>query len=264
MPGGRAYHLNIGPKEIPDKVLLPGDPDRVSVIAGYLDTAEPISHHREYCSMKGTYCGKDIGICSTGIGAPSTAIAVEELAHVGASTFVRVGSTGALREDIGCGDIIISSGSMRLEGTSSHYVPEGYPAFAHYETVMALIEACEVLGARYHVGVSASTDSFYTGQGRPGYGGFIPPSKRNVVEEYSKCGILNFEMESSVIFTLASIYGLRAGCVCTVFANRITDEFITKGEDVASQVGIEAMKILCEWDEAKQAKGKDHFYCSLR
>jgi len=261
---GLQYHLRIKPGDVSRYVLLPGDPERVKRIASFWDEAWHVSSHREFTTYTGRYRGILISSTSTGIGAPSTAIAIEELLRVGADTFIRVGTTGSLHKWIGVGDIVISTGAVRLEGTSKLYVMPEYPALASYEVVLALIEAAESIGARYHVGLSASSDSFYVGQERPGFGDYVPPTSRGLVEHLKRVNVLNFEMEASLIFTLSNLYGFRAGMVCAVVANRDTGEFIPDaGVDEAIRVANEAIKIISEWDLVKERKGRKYIYPSL-
>jgi len=261
---GLQYHIQCRPGDVARYVLLPGDPGRVKLISASWEKHREVASHREYVTHTGSYRKVPVSCTSTGIGGPSAAIAVEELLRVGGDTFIRVGSTGALKADIKVGDIIISSGSVRLDGTSSQYVWPGYPAFASYEVLQALIEAAEALGKRYHVGVTASTDSFYLGQGRQGYRGYITTSARRILEDAKAAGVTNFEMESSTIFTLASLYGARAGAVCAVLANRERNEFVAgAGIGDAIEVANAALPILASWDAAKAKKRKEHFYPSL-
>ena len=261
---GLQYHLMIKPGDVAPYVLLPGDPERVKMIAKYWDEAKHIATHREFVTYTGRYKGAPISATSTGIGSPSTAIAVEELLRVGAHTFIRVGTTGAIQPYIDVGDVVISIGAVRLEGTSKQYVMVEYPALAHYEVVLALIEAAEELGVKYHVGITASTDSFYTGQGRPGFKGYTQSWMKNIIPDLQAAKVLNFEMEAATIFTLANIYGARAGAVCAAIANRVTGEFIPgKGVEDMIKVANEAVRILYEWDEMKKSKGKKYFYPKL-
>ena len=254
---GLQYHLMIKPGDVSKYVLLPGDPERVPLIAKYWDKSWHVATHREYVTYSGYYKGVFISATSTGIGAPSTAIALEELARVGSRVFIRVGTTGALKREIKVGDLIISTGAVRLEGTSKHYVMSEYPAVASYDVVLALIEAADIHGVRYHVGLTASSDSFYVGQERPGYMNYLPPFQRGLIEYLRSVNVLNFEMEASVIFVLASIYGLRAGAVCAVVANRETEEFVAgAGVENAVKVANEAVKILYEWDEELKKHGR--------
>ncbi|MBP1449399.1 MAG: uridine phosphorylase [Thermoproteus sp.] len=248
--GGRAYHIMVAQGEVPRYVLLPGDPGRVPKIATFWDEAREVARNREFVTYIGKYRGVPIGATSTGIGSGSTAIAVEELLWAGSDTFVRVGTTGALRRDVRIGDVIIGTGAVRWDGASRWYAPPEYPATAHWTVVNALVHAAESLGVRYHAGVVASTDSFYIGQERPGHGGFLPPWAKGLVESLRSLGVLSFEMESATIFTLASIYGARAGGIYAVVANRETDEFVPEaGVEDAIRVANEAVKILYERDK---------------
>ena len=148
---------------------------------------------------------------------------------------------------------MISTGAVRLEGTSKQYVRVEYPAVANYEVLLALIRAAEKLGYRYHVGITASTDSFYTGQGRPGRGGYSQSYLRDIVRDLQAARVLNFEMETASLFTIAGVYGLRAGSVCAVYANRVTGEFEAgKGEREAAEIATEAVKILAMADKEKK------------
>lgn len=261
---GFQYHLRVSPGDVERYVLLPGDPERAGFIAGLWDSARLVARHREYVTYTGVYKGVGLSVTSTGIGGPSTAIAVEELLSVGADTFIRVGTMGGLRADLEPGTLVIGSGAVRLEGASKQYVIPEYPAAASYEVVVALVEAAESLGVSYNVGVVASTDSFYLGQGRPGYRGYMTPRAASIIPELREAGVLGFEMEAATIFTLAGIYSARAGCVCTVIANRETEEFEPeRGVREASLVASEAVRILASWDAAKERAGKKWFYPSL-
>jgi len=261
---GRQYHLQVKPGDVSRYVLLPGDPERVPWIASFWDKSWLVAKHREYVTYSGHYKGVFISATSTGIGAPATAIAIEELARVGSDTFIRVGTTGALRREISVGDIVISTGAVRLEGTSKHYVMPEYPAVASYDVVLALIEAADSLGVRYHVGLTASSDSFYVGQERPGFRDYLPPFQKGLISYLRSANVLNFEMEASLIFTLSNIYGLRAGAVCAAIANRETEEFIVNaGVEDAIKVANEAVKILSEWDREAASQGKKYITASI-
>lgn len=252
----RQYHIACAPGEVARYVLLPGDPERVPKIARFWDKTKKVAHHREYQTYTGKVGGVPISATSTGIGCPSLAIGVEELAAVGADTFIRVGSSGSIQRNVKVGDVVISSAAVRLEGTSKQYVRVEYPAAANYEVLLALIEAAEKLGYRYHVGITASTDSFYLGQGRPGLKGYTQSFAKNIMRDLQAARVLNFEMETASLFTIANVYGFRAGSVCAIFANRVTGEFGTgAGEMTSAEIATEAVKILARMDaEKKKAK----------
>ena len=260
---GVQYHIACKPGDVARYVLMPGDPARVDVISSYWDERKEMAYHREFKTHTGRYKGVRISATSTGIGSPSAIIALEELARIGADTFIRVGSTGAIQEKIEIGDLIISSAAVRLEGTSKEYVRVEYPASANYEVLLALIEAAENEGMNYHVGITASTDSFYLGQGRPGFMGYEQSFSQRILDDLRSANVLNFEMEAAAIFTVSNIYGLRSGSIAVVFANRIKGEFEVVSQEPLAKVANEAVRILADWDEEKSRKNKKYFYPSL-
>ncbi|MGM0590598.1 MAG: nucleoside phosphorylase [Halobacteriota archaeon] len=257
------YHLEVSPDDVADAALLPGNPERVDKITALWDDFEAVASHREFRTATGTYDGTPLTVTSTGIGSPSAAIAVEELAGVGVDTFVRVGSCGAIQPEMDVGDLVISTGAVRQEGTSDEYVREDYPAVADYEVVSALVAAAERLGYDYHLGVTMSTDSFYAGQARPGVGDYRAPGSERLLDELRAANVKNVEMEAAAILTLASVYGLRAGAVCTVYANRSTGEFRTEGESRAAETACLAVALLARMDERKRAANTPHWHAGL-
>jgi uridine phosphorylase len=148
----KEYHIDIAPGEIPPRVLLPGDPDRAKTIATeFFDNPVEIAKKREYWSFKGTYENTPVAVCSTGIGCPSAAIALEELVKVGCTTFIRVGTSGAIDSSIQTGEIVIFTGAVREDGTSRTYVPIEFPAVANPELVNALSNAASQRSVKYRV-----------------------------------------------------------------------------------------------------------------
>ena len=252
---GKQYHIECKPGDLKGPVLLPGDPERARRIAETWEDFKEIAAHRQYYSYTGKVHGVPISVTSTGIGSPACEIAITELLNIGCDTFIRVGSTGAIQPGLELGDLIINTAAVKMEGSSKYYVPADYPASAHYEVVLALIEACEVLGFTYHLGVAASSSSFYLGQGRPGYKDYKISKTEKIVPDLQKMGVMNLEMEASHIFTLGQIYGARTGAICAVYANRVTNEFGTKGEKEAITAANYAVKVLAEMDEEKRNKG---------
>lgn len=250
---GRIYHLNLEKRQIKGAkiVLLPGDPFRCKSIAEKLDrNYGQITWKREYCTYLGEINGVKILVTSTGIGGPSTSIAIDELASLGIKTFIRVGTTGAIQKYINVGDIIITTGSVRLDGASTHYAPIEYPAVANYEVLRALQESAKQIKVMYHLGITASSDTFYPGQERyDSYSGYVINKFKGTLREWQKLKVLNYEMESSTVLTICSALGLRSGCVTGVVVNRTKSEHITLrdlelGETNAIRTAIEAVRIL--------------------
>ncbi len=205
--------------------VLPGDPGRVPKIAELLDDSVPLASQREYTSYRGRAGGVPIVVCSTGIGGPSTSIAVEELAQLGVRTFLRVGTTGAIQPGIAVGDVIITTGSVRLDGASGHFAPIEYPAVADHACTSALAAAAAAAGITAHLGVTVSSDTFYPGQERyDTVSGFVHKGLRGSREEWQALHVLNYEMESATLFTQCSVNGWRAGMVAGVLVNRTEQE----------------------------------------
>lgn len=258
---GEQYHIRCRRGDLTKYLLVPGDPDRVPKIAKFWDESREVACHRGFRSFTGKYKRVPISAMSSGIGPAAMAILVNEAANVGVETFVRVGSTGAVQKDIECGDLVVSVGAVRLDGTSGHYVGVEYPAVANHEVLLALIEAAEGLGVRYHVGITATGSDFYAGQARPS---LEQSETNNLIQMLQKANVLNFEMECATLFVLSSLFDLRAGAVCAVYANRITNEFKPgAGEENCIKVANEAVKILNEWDQTKQRKKKKWLHPSM-
>lgn len=217
----RQYHLAIEPGDIAPTVLLPGDPGRVPVIAARWDEARHVATNREYVTYTGAYRGVPVSCTSTGIGAPSTSIAMEELARCGARTFVRVGTAGTFLDHVRNGDMAIFDGAVRLDGSSRLYAPVEYPAVASHDVVSAAIDAARGLGLRHHVGLTRSADTFYAGHPAPGssFGGYWQSWWRDHFDDLARLNVVAAEMEASVIFVLARVWGLRAGGVAVILDN---------------------------------------------
>ncbi len=217
------YHLKTSTGDVAPYVLLPGDPGRVETIARTWDEARHVATNREYVTYTGTYRGAPISCTSTGIGAPSTSIAMEELARCGARTFIRVGTCGTVQPDIPNGTMAILDSAMRQDGASTAYAPIEYPAVADHRVVSAGVAAAVDLGLDHVVGTTRSADTFYASHPRPGssYGDFWQSAWEHRFEDLRRLNVVAAEMEASVIFVLARIWGLRAGGVSVVLDNML-------------------------------------------
>lgn len=263
----RQYHIDLGPGELADYILLPGDPDRVAKVAALFDSVEFEKRNREFASATGTYKGQRLSVVSTGIGADNIEIVVAEILALNPHpTFIRIGSSGVLRENISLGDLVITTGAVRLETTTNYYVHDGYPAVADYAAVAALVEAAHRLGHKAHVGITATAPGFYAAQGRPIPQ--LPIRFPGIADEMSSQGVLNFEMEASALLVLSTLAGCRAGVVCTAYAQRVSGAFIQgaqkeQAESACIETGLEALRLLAEMDEAMHAEGALHWRPSL-
>ncbi len=199
-------HIMCGVGDVARYVLLPGDPNRVERIASFFDDARKVADYRGFVTYTGEAGGVSMSACSTGIGCPSAAIVIEELMKIGADTFIRVGTTGALLPHLENGDIVVATAAVRAEGTSRTYVPIEYPAVSSFEVTSALIMAAEELGREVHPGMVMSSDAFYGGN-------------EEALRTYGAANVLSIEMESSLVFTLSSLRGMRAGAILVVDGN---------------------------------------------
>src|SRR2546426_2135126 len=265
--GERQYHIGLGRGDLAEYILLPGDPDRTARIATRLDSIELERQHREFVTVTGMYRGERVSVVSTGIGTDNVEIVVAEiLAITERPTFVRVGSCGALQPEIGLGDLVISTGAVRLEATTSFFVHDAYPAVADYEAVVALIEAAARLGHRAHVGLTATAPGFFGAQGRPIPQ--LPIRYPDLAEEMMRQRVLNFEMEASALMVLAGLARCRAGVICAVYAQRTTGDFITgeakdRAEAACVETGLEGLRILADMDRQVRESAADRWRPSL-
>lgn len=226
--GERQYHIGVAPGEVSTVALLPGDPFRVPMIAEFLTDVRTVAHQREHMTMTGLYKGRRITATSTGMGCPSTAIAVEELVRVGVTSFIRVGSSAGLQAGIKPGDLLISEGSLRNDGTTAAYAHPGYPAVPDYPITMALAEAARELtagtDARVYSGLSVSDDAFYA-------------ETPEWISQLHDLGITNVEMEASALFVVARLRGVRAGMICAASSNLYDGTSLYSGVKEALRAG---------------------------
>jgi uridine phosphorylase len=226
--GVRQYHVGIAPGEVSSVALLPGDPFRVPMIAEFLTDVKDVAHQREHRTMTGYYKGKHITATSTGMGCPSTAIAVEELARVGVTSFIRVGSSAGLQAGIEPGDLLISEGTLRNDGTTAAYAHHGFPAVPDLKIAVELHRIALELSAgsstQVFSGINASDDAFYA-EGPEWIG------------ELNRLGILNVEMESSALYVVARLRGLRAGMICAASSNLVDGASLYSDKNAAMKEG---------------------------
>lgn len=236
--GRKQYHIHLKPGDIGKYVLLPGDPARSDRVAQYLEQAELVANNREHRTFTGFYKGVKISVTSTGMGCPSAAIAAEELMNIGAECLIRIGSSAALQKDIRIGDLMISTGSMKNEGTSRFYVPDCFPAVPDFDLTRTLIDTAREmepqLFGKVHYGINASDDAFYG-------------ETQEWIEKLSDLGCLNVEMESSALYTVCHRRKRKAAMISAVSGNLITGDVIYETENEGLVRGWdEEIKIVLE------------------
>ena len=209
----KMYHINLTKEDIEGAryALLTGDPGRVESIAKHLNNPKKLTVNREYTSYLGDLEREKVLIISTGMGGPSTAICIEELAIIGITHIIRIGTAGGMQIEVNAGDLIIAQGAIRQEGTSKEYLPVEFPAIADFNITKALKDAADELGFTNHIGVVHCKDSFY-GQHSPKR---MPISYEllNKWDAWIKGGTLCSEMETSACFIVSSTLKIHAGAI---------------------------------------------------
>lgn len=230
----RLYHVGFGRSDLgadaPTVVLLSGDPNRSKHIAeARLTNSRTLSENRGLNSYVADLPNGQPVLCATsGMGGPSTSIVLNELAQIGLTTVIRVGTTGSIQPHVPAGSVIISSAALSRQGAALDIAPAEFPAVADPFLTVRLSAEADRLGIEHYVGITASVDTFFEGQERTQSSANPVLLRRlqGITAEYRALGILNYEMESATVFTIASVYGMRAGCICAVVAQR------TEGENV--------------------------------
>ncbi|MEE9614793.1 MAG: uridine phosphorylase [Thermodesulfobacteriota bacterium] len=252
---GRVYHLDLTKAMLRGAkvALLPGDPFRSEPIAAEISRAyggrsERLAWKREYCTYLVGVGGRsgNVLVTSTGIGGPSTSIAIDELARLGVRTFIRVGTTGAIQSRIKTGDVVITTGSVRLDGASTHYAPIEYPAVASHDVTSALVRGAEDAGVKSHLGVTASSDTFYPGEERgDSFRKYTIKRFQGHTRELRKLHVLNYEMESSTVLVLTASMGLGGGCITGVVnrggTGNVTKKSLKTGEESVIRAAVAAL-----------------------
>ena len=249
---GKQYHTGLGPGDVGKYVILPGDPKRCEKFAAYFDEPHFVADNREFMTYTGYLDGEKVSVTSTGIGGPSASIAMEELVHCGADTFVRVGTCGGMQLSVKGGDLVIATGAIRMEGTSKEYAPIEFPAVADFTVTAALKAAADKLHESYHLGVVQCKDAFF-GQHEPEK----MPAGYDLINKWDawlRLGTLASEMESAALFTVAAARGVRCGTCLLVLANQERakkglDNTQVHDTDGAIRTAVEAIRILIREDK---------------
>lgn len=237
------FHIKCEPDQIGRYVFCPGDQRRAKRIADEFEEPKLISEERGIMVYTGTYKGVKMTSCGTGMGGPVVAIAVEELANMGADTFIRVGSCGVFQDDQQPGDIIVATGTVRAGGTSRKYLPIEFPAVPSYSVLKTIVDTAEKLNIPYSVGIGSAGDAFY---------GPIQDYSRDLMKE---AGVMSVEMESDTLFIVGQWRGYRTGALYTSDGTNkeIKPEWgmerYYQGEMDMIRIALEAMHAIAEMDK---------------
>jgi len=217
-------HVRAEPGSVAPVVLLPGDPDRATLIAEtLLDSPQLYNEYRHLYGYTGRYRGLEVSVQTTGMGCPSMAIVAEELIRLGAQRLVRVGTCGAVAPDVAPGDLVVATASVPNDGTTRHYLRGATHApAADFSVAQALTAAAYRLGRRTHTGLIQTDDAFYA-------------VTQDDVRGMARRGVLAVEMEASALFTLGALRGVSTGCVLVV-SNNIGDDTFLPAEQLRPAV----------------------------
>ncbi|MDP9424741.1 MAG: DeoD-type purine-nucleoside phosphorylase [Actinomycetota bacterium] len=224
-------HVRAEPEDFAENVLLPGDPRRAKYIAeNFFEGARLVTEERGMLGFTGTYKGNPVSVQTTGMGCPSAAIVTEELIRLGAKNLLRVGTCGGYNPEMNLGDLVIATAATAQDGTVSS-ITQGMPyaPAAHFDLVHAAYHAAQRIAPerRRFLGPIVSSDLFYD-------------PEENPQELWNSLGVLAVEMEAAVIFTLAAMHGVKAGCLLTV-SDTIAAEGVERIEDSSLKGAVDNM-----------------------
>ena len=225
-------HLRAEPGDYADAVLLPGDPLRAKYIADtFFQDVRQVNSERGMLGFTGTFEGRPISVQSSGMGCPSAAIVIEELVQLGVKRIVRVGTCGGLQPDMALGDLIVAISAVAADKAMLTYTGgEPHSPTADFEVVHAAVHHAKEIGQAVRVGPIVSSDVFYN----PDVG---------QAQRWSERGILAVEMEAAVLFTIAALRRISAGCLLTVSDVVVEGEFV-RISDEELRAAVDRMTVL--------------------
>ncbi len=214
------YHIGAKPGEIAETVLLPGDPYRAKWVAeNFLENAVLVNEVRGMLGFTGTYKGNPVTVHGTGMGMPSLSIYVNELIKdYGAQTLIRIGSAGAMQENIKLRDVVIAMSATTLSTPSRGIFKElNFAPTADYGLLAAAHKAAAGKSIPTHVGGIYSSDTFYD-------------ERPDLNEQMTRHGIMAVEMEAAELYILAARYQRRALGIMTISDHLVTGEALPSDE----------------------------------
>jgi uridine phosphorylase len=268
-PDGAIYHLNLHPEELADNIVLVGDPGRVEMFSKMFDTIELKRQNRELVTHTGLYKGKRVTVLSTGMGTDNIDIVLNELdalANIDLKTnevlpehrtlkLVRVGTSGALQDDIEVGTPVASAFGLGIDGVLNFYDSTGCldkeltEAFIQQTSWSSLLphpyctpaspDLLETVAHDMRQGITISAPGFFGPQGRQVRAKLMYPELNHAIEAFDYKGhkVTNMEMECSAIYGLSKVLGHQALTVCLIIANRVTGRFLDSYHDLMENLG---------------------------
>lgn len=260
---GKMFHIGLGDGDVAETVLMPGDLARSKVIADCFKNAEYKGRRRTFVTYTGVTPNNEVPITvmSSGMGCMAVSVALEELKHLGVKNVIRVGTGAALLKDYKPGSMIIATGAVRGDGASHEYAPAEYPAIANHQVTSALIKACHEFGEEPIVGLYRSHDAFYRETQ------IVMEHTYERMKDWVDAGVKMVENESSLMFILADLLGMRAGSICVsiwsmiegtkyyegppsaeAYPESFDPNFMKERIELCSKIAVRAVEILDEMD----------------
>ena len=219
-------HIAAAPSDFAETVLMPGDPLRSRFIAeNFLEHARLVNNIRGVQGYTGIYRGCPVSVMASGMGMPSIGIYAYELYQVfGVENIIRIGSAGAIQQDIRVRDVILGMGAATDSAFASQYrLPGSFAPIADYRLLCAAAEESRRVGANCHIGELLSSDCFYC-------------DDETAVASWARMGVMAIEMEAAGLYLTAARCRKRALAICTVSDHLLTKEAMTAEERQTSLV----------------------------
>ena len=205
--------LSTDADNIPERILVVGDPARLDVVAESLTDVNQVSHNREYRMITGNFNGTRLGAVSHGVGSAGAGACFEELCQSGATRIIRAGSAGGMQKTVGVGDVVIATAAVREEGLSHKLVPASYPAIATADILIAMRNAADSMAVTVHEGLVLTSDMFYP---HDVLGSDLPL--------WQKAGITAVEMEVATLFVICGLHKVETGAVVAIDGNPLQQD----------------------------------------
>lgn len=234
--------LAVRKRDVPDRMLVVGDPARAEVAASLLEDAVELGRNREYVTYRGTYNGVPLGVVSHGVGASGATICFEELCQAGVRRIIRAGTAGGLQERVRDGEVVVVSGAVRDDGVTPRIVPLGYPAVPDLDVVADLRSASSNRGLEIHEGIVLTSDLFYP-----------HPVLGSDLGLWQRAGVVAVEMECAALFVVSSQYEVESGAILAIDGNPLAQgnedmtrydphrDVVRRAVDAVIQVALDAL-----------------------
>lgn len=204
--------LGVRGDQIPERVLVVGDPARAERLVSRLDDGKVVSRNREYVLVHGTHRGVPIGVVSHGVGSAGAGVCFEELCRGGAARIIRAGTCGGMQPSVRDGAIVIGRAAVREDGLTPRLVPPSFPAVADVDVVLALRQAAAAASVDVHEGIVMTGDLFYPHD-----------VLGSDLAMWARAGVIAVEMEAAALLVTAALHGARAGVVLAADGNPLAE-----------------------------------------